>query len=101
MLILLYLSHGSMALQKLYDVELRIEKRKDAVCVALVSDVHLLLLSSGFGVLQELYRMELAGEWDAESVKCSDGEYAVEDYWSWKGWRDGLTGVQALGDVGR
>ena len=51
-------------------------------------------------MLQKLYEMELRGEWQAERVQCSEGEYAVEDYWSWKGWRDGLTGVQALGDVG-
>ena len=52
-------------------------------------------------VLQSLYQMELRGEWNGESVSCSEGEYAVGDYWSWKGWRDGLAGVQALGDVGR
>ena len=38
---------------------------------------------------------------DVEQVNCSEGEYAVDDYWSWKGWRDGLTGVRALGTVGR
>lgn len=38
---------------------------------------------------------------DVEQVNCSEGEYAVDDYWSWKGWRDGLAGVQALGTVGR
>ena len=38
---------------------------------------------------------------DIGQVNCSEGEYAVDDYWSWKGWRDGLAGVQALGTVGR
>ena len=50
---------------------------------------------------QALYQMELRGEWKQDSVRCSEGEYAVDDYWSWKGWRDGLAGVQALGNVGR
>lgn len=50
---------------------------------------------------QELYQKELQGQWIGDSVKCSEGEYAVDDYWSWKGWRDSLTGVQALGNVGR
>lgn len=45
--------------------------------------------------------MELRVEWAGEDVRCSHGEYGVGDYWSWKAWRDSLTGVQALGDVGR
>ncbi|CAK0738802.1 hypothetical protein CVIRNUC_001095 [Coccomyxa viridis] len=48
-----------------------------------------------------LYQMELRGAWRGDQVNCSEGEYAIDDYWSWKGWRDSLAGVQALGTVGR
>jgi hypothetical protein len=47
-----------------------------------------------------LHREELSGAWGRGEVACSRGSFAADDYWSWKGWRDSLTHVQALGEVG-
>ena len=52
----------------------------------------------------QLYRQELSGVWEGETVACSaaaaQGGFEVGNYWSWKGWRDRLSGVQPLGEVG-
>lgn len=51
-------------------------------------------------LFQKLYELEVSGAWEAGDVPCTEGDYAVNDYWSWKGWRDGLEGVLAIGEVG-
>ena len=52
-------------------------------------------------MFQPLVELEKSGAWEAGDVPCTEGTYAVNDYWSWKNWRDGLEGVQAIGEVGR
>lgn len=56
------------------------------------------------GLFQRLYRREVSGTWEGQTVACSAagarGGFEVGNYWSWKGWRDGLSGVQPLGEVG-
>ncbi|CAL8463468.1 g3002 [Coccomyxa elongata] len=51
-------------------------------------------------LFQMLYELETSGAWQAGDVPCTEGDYAVNDYWSWKNWRDGLEGVLAIGEVG-
>ena len=51
-------------------------------------------------MFEPLYQDELSGAWQRGEVACSRGAYRPDQYWEWKGWRDGLTHVQPLGEVG-
>lgn len=51
-------------------------------------------------MFQPLYELEKSGAWGSGEVPCTEGDYGVDDYWSWKHWRDNLEGVQAIGEVG-